>query len=53
MSYKWIIIIGVSIGILIGCWYFRCLEWADNQPDRITVYEQMLKGNPAAAGKTK
>jgi hypothetical protein len=51
MPYKWLIIIGISIGILIGCWYFRCLEWADNQPDHMTAYEQLLKGNPTGAGK--
>jgi hypothetical protein len=51
MPYRWLIIIGVSIGIMIGCWYFKCLEWADRQADTMTVYEQMLKGNPTAAGK--
>jgi NhaP-type Na+/H+ or K+/H+ antiporter len=50
MPYRWLIIIGISIGVLIGCWYFRCIEWADRQTDTMTVYEQMLK-NPTAAGK--
>jgi hypothetical protein len=50
MSYKWLIIIGVSIGILIACWAFRCLEVADKQ-DTMTVYEKMLKGHPTGAGK--
>jgi hypothetical protein len=50
MSYKWIIIIGVSIGILIGCWYFRCMEFAEERVDSMTAYQQLLK-NPTAAGK--
>jgi hypothetical protein len=50
MPYRWLIIIGISIGILIACWAFHCLEVADKQ-DTMTVYEQMLKGNPTGAGK--
>jgi hypothetical protein len=50
MPYRWLIIIGISIGILIACWAFHCLEVADKQ-DTMTVYEKMLKGNPTGAWK--
>jgi hypothetical protein len=50
MPYRWLIIIGLSIGILILALTFRYMEWADSQPDHMTAYEQMLK-NPTAAGR--
>lgn len=50
MPYKWMFIIGLTIGALLICCTMKCLEWTDNQPDRMTAYEYILK-HPTAAGK--
>jgi hypothetical protein len=52
MKVIWMILIALVIGTMIFCWTMRCLEWADRQ-DTMTVYEQMIKGSPTAAGKKR
>jgi NhaP-type Na+/H+ or K+/H+ antiporter len=51
MSMIWGILLGVAIGVLIFAFTCRYMEWAERQTDTMTVYEQMIKGNPTAAGK--
>jgi hypothetical protein len=51
MSMIWGILLGVVIGVLIFAFTCRYIEWAERQMDTMTVYEQMIKGNPTAAGK--
>jgi hypothetical protein len=51
MTYKWMFILGFIAGALLFLFTMQCLEWADNQQDNMTVYEQMIRGNPTAAGK--
>jgi uncharacterized membrane-anchored protein YhcB (DUF1043 family) len=51
MSMIWGLVLGVVIGVLIFAFTFRYMEWAERQTDTMTVYEQMIKGNPTAAGK--
>ena len=50
MPWKWVVIIGIAIGLLITCWMFRYLEYADVQVDNMTAYEHILK-NPTGAGR--
>jgi hypothetical protein len=52
MPWKWMVIIGLAIGFMLMCWTMKCFEVADKVDDKMsTVYEQMLKANPTAAGK--
>ena len=51
MSYKWLLICGLIIGVLIFSLTFNFMEWADKRTDTMTAYEIMLKVNPTAAGK--
>jgi NhaP-type Na+/H+ or K+/H+ antiporter len=51
MSMIWGILLGVVIGVLIFAFTFRYMEWAERKMDTMTVYEEMLKVNPSAAGK--